>query len=155
MPCMLTLRAPDGVLRGTLCQGPATASGAPELTQVNGQAECTGDDQFYFVGNAGWGRFEGNGGEPSAPRRSPARSVVGASMPESEKLAAAPTGAIRAIATSRREELRPAALDVGELERGGGRGVALAGSSCAENARNAAFAERLTAHGVPTDAADG
>lgn len=43
---------PDGVLRATLCQGPATASGAPQLTQVNGQAACTGDDQFYFIGNA-------------------------------------------------------------------------------------------------------
>jgi hypothetical protein len=42
----------DGTLRATLCQGPATATGAPQLTQVNGLAECTGDDQFYFIGNA-------------------------------------------------------------------------------------------------------
>jgi hypothetical protein len=43
---------PDATLRGTLCQGPASATGAPELAQVNSLAECTGDDQFYFDGNA-------------------------------------------------------------------------------------------------------
>lgn len=37
--------------RATLCQGPATATGAPELTPVADQSACTGDDQFYFVGN--------------------------------------------------------------------------------------------------------
>lgn len=43
---------PDGVLRATLCQGPPVATGAPVLTQVNDDTECTADDQFYFVGNA-------------------------------------------------------------------------------------------------------
>ena len=43
---------PDDELRATLCQGPSVATGAPQLTQVSGQTECTGDDQFYFVGNA-------------------------------------------------------------------------------------------------------
>lgn len=39
-------------LRATLCQGPATASGAPLLAQVANLGDCTGADEFYFGGSA-------------------------------------------------------------------------------------------------------
>jgi Lectin C-type domain len=42
---------PDAVDRATLCQGPATATGAPTLDQVADVTQCTADNQFYFVGN--------------------------------------------------------------------------------------------------------
>lgn len=41
----------DGAPRATLCQGPATATGAPVLTQVASANDCTRDDQYYFSGN--------------------------------------------------------------------------------------------------------
>jgi hypothetical protein len=41
----------DGVERGTVCQGPLTATGAPELAQVASVADCQTSDQYYFVGN--------------------------------------------------------------------------------------------------------
>jgi hypothetical protein len=41
----------DDEVRATLCQGPATATGAPELEQVASRAACTGEEQFYFEGN--------------------------------------------------------------------------------------------------------
>jgi len=41
----------DGTPRATLCQGPATATGAPVLTQVADDVACSGDDQYYFTGN--------------------------------------------------------------------------------------------------------
>jgi lectin-like protein len=43
--------AADSEVRSTLCQGPATAAGAPELEQVANRAACTGAEQFYFEGN--------------------------------------------------------------------------------------------------------
>lgn len=41
----------DATARATLCQGPATATGAPVLTQVASLADCSADDQFYVTGN--------------------------------------------------------------------------------------------------------
>jgi hypothetical protein len=43
----------DGAPRATLCQGPATATGAPELAQVAEVGACslTDDRQYYFLGN--------------------------------------------------------------------------------------------------------
>jgi hypothetical protein len=38
--------------RATLCQGPATSTGAPVLDQVAGVGACTGADEFYFTGSA-------------------------------------------------------------------------------------------------------
>lgn len=37
--------------RATLCQGPATATGAPVLDQVDALASCTNDNQYYFEGS--------------------------------------------------------------------------------------------------------
>jgi hypothetical protein len=42
---------PDDELRATLCQGPAAATGTPELDQVANASACSGSDQFYFDGN--------------------------------------------------------------------------------------------------------
>ncbi len=42
----------DSLERATLCQGPITATGAPELVQVADAAACSADDEFYFTGNA-------------------------------------------------------------------------------------------------------
>ncbi len=39
---------PLGVPLAALCQGPATATGAPQLSQVPNLAACTSDDQFFF-----------------------------------------------------------------------------------------------------------
>lgn len=38
--------------RATLCQGPATATGAPILGQVADLASCTDDSQYFFEGSA-------------------------------------------------------------------------------------------------------
>jgi hypothetical protein len=38
--------------RATLCQGPSTLTSSPTLVQVANVGECSGDDQFYFTGNA-------------------------------------------------------------------------------------------------------
>ncbi len=41
----------DGLLRATLCQGPASVTSASQLAQVTDEGSCTSDDQFYFIGN--------------------------------------------------------------------------------------------------------
>ena len=45
---------------------------AGHLTMAEPSLGCFGPGgEFYFVGNAAWARFEGRGGEPSAPRPVP------------------------------------------------------------------------------------
>lgn len=65
--------SPTVASRATLCQGPATATGAPILTQVQDLVNCTTDDQYYFAGSDV---------APESLELCPATCVRAASVPE-------------------------------------------------------------------------
>lgn len=59
--------------RATLCQGPATATGAPVLSQVAELVSCTNDNQYYF---------EGSGFAPERLELCPATCTRAVSVPD-------------------------------------------------------------------------